>query len=254
MEFNNYTPFPALAFEGYDKQDSPFHVVVLRVTYDIVPLPCNASSPADATTATHQLILADRQAPLCMADEMHVSSMHGSVKYESDLAPFKPRCDVIVLAHAYSPTGRPQRSFNVSVNVSTHAVPRQAPVPPLPPNPAMSLSAEQVREHKVKCAWAAAHPIPGQVLVQKSLRITGERFFTRSFVLKRVIAWLLRIGTLGLVSLKTWVLTTPRPFVYLPIRYEYSFGGQCRIESTDRALRRVPKTKRLRTRTAQATS
>jgi hypothetical protein len=87
MEFKNLTPFGALAYTGIDVDDVEFHVVVMRVAYDIT------------TTAqgSHTLELAQTPADLAMQDVYYGEPNVSSVKWESDLAPFKPRCDFVVV-------------------------------------------------------------------------------------------------------------------------------------------------------------
>ena len=103
MEFRNHTPFPALAFEGIDPQNQPFHVVVLRqtLTWD------------DAG----RLDYADEQAPLCEVDTFFGEMNQSSVRQESDLCHFKPRCDVLVNATAHAPKGKATRRFPVRLIV-----------------------------------------------------------------------------------------------------------------------------------------
>ena len=61
MDVINRTAFPALAFEGLDTQDRPFHVLVMRITYVLSP-------GAGTEHCTHHLDFADDQAPLAATD------------------------------------------------------------------------------------------------------------------------------------------------------------------------------------------
>jgi len=61
--------------------------------------------------------LAKEQVPLVFADEHHGDPAETSIKYESDFAPFKPRCDVLVNGSAYAPGGKPATSVVVGLRV-----------------------------------------------------------------------------------------------------------------------------------------
>src|SRR5438552_11702759 len=82
MEYHNLTSFPSLPFASLDKDDRRFHVIVLRGTY--------------AIQADGSLRAAQEQAPLLTEDEYYEKPDQSSVKQESDLAPYKPCCDVVV--------------------------------------------------------------------------------------------------------------------------------------------------------------
>jgi hypothetical protein len=111
---------------------------------------------------------------------------------------------------------------------------------------------------------AHANPIPGDVLIDKSLRITGPRYFKKKWALTRFLQGLLKWATLHLIQPAPWQLLRPRPITQLPIRYEHAYGGACRINQRDnthliglhsgiaaalpdspRLARRVPKSARL---------
>ena len=107
MKFTNATSHPALAFEGLDQLGQSFHVVVMRQTY----------------TWNEQgvLILADEQDPLRLEDELtDPNDLMSGVVEESDLAHYKPKCDVIIKGHAYVPKDKKSRdSFNASIRLQT---------------------------------------------------------------------------------------------------------------------------------------
>ena len=109
MEYRNSTPFSSLAFEALDAQSQAFHVAVLRMTLDIQP---------DGT-----LKVASDQAPLFMTDEFYGELNTSSVKQESDLAPYKPWCDVIVLGEAQAPGNKPMRRFEAGIRISRKGTP-----------------------------------------------------------------------------------------------------------------------------------
>jgi hypothetical protein len=125
MEFRNLTPFHAMAWDAVSRTDADFHVVALRVAYSLEPL----TGQSDATlTHTCQLIEGAHTPELCVADEYFGEAHASSVRAESDLAPFKPKCDVIVNATAYAPSGVAAKSWPVSVRVSAHRAAGLEPV------------------------------------------------------------------------------------------------------------------------------
>ena len=104
---DNQTPFPAQYFQMADVLDQTFHVVALRQTYSLQQLDEN-----------NEPILVQTQQPLCTQDEYYDQPHNSSLIQESDLAPFKPRCDVIFNhAVAYAPQGKPQASWPVGVQL-----------------------------------------------------------------------------------------------------------------------------------------
>ena len=190
MNLVNHTLFPVQVFDAIDQYEQEFRVFVLRQTLDF---------------SSGKLEYADTQAPLCDVDEYFGKDYAGSPRQESDYCPFKPKCDVIVNATAYSPTGKPVTKFPVGLIV--------------------------VRD--------------GNRLIEKTLVVCGERFFQKHSAFVRLVQWCGKWGTLCLVRLNPWKLTSPVPFTSLPLRAEYSYGGQCRVEQDDRAAKRVPKKHRL---------
>ncbi|MGA4278301.1 DUF2169 family type VI secretion system accessory protein [Ralstonia nicotianae] len=234
MEFVNHTPFPALAFAGLDQFSQSFHVFALRQTF--------------TWSDTGELEYAEDQAPLCESDECFGDSLQGSVQQESDLCPYKPRCDVIVNATAYPPR-RPDGSapgrFDIQLVVSSPGSPAPLPLEPQGLNPLMPASPEQMQAWRREVERARKTLIPGQRLIDKTLTVTGERQFTKRASLLRLVAALVRVGTLGIVRLPAWRLTAPQPASVVPVRLERAFGGECRVEADSKAADRVSKRYRL---------
>ena len=219
MEFRNHTPFPALAFEGIDSQNQPFHVVVLRqtLTWD------------DAG----RLDYADEQAPLCEVDTFFGEMNQSSVRQESDLCHFKPRCDVLVNATAYAPRGQVTRRFTVGIRLRRPDTPAPLPEPPQPLNPFMPVAARAQAQWQREVERAKAHPAAGGVLIDKTLTVTGPRQFKKKWALTRLIQWAIKWSTLTLICPNPWTLTRPQKIVLLPLRYEAAYGGQCRLNQKD---------------------
>jgi hypothetical protein len=197
MEFSNHTPFPALAFESVMPDGAAFHTVVLRQTFEL---------------RDGSLVLAQAQKPLATSDRFHDEPNQSSVTEESDLAPYKPLCDVVIVGTAHAPSGR--------------AVPRFA-----------------VRARIIGSSAASGQTGPSapQVLLDRRLAITGPRELVRRSGLVRRASQLMTLCTLGLVRLPAWKLTSPEPIAELPVRYEYAWGGQCLVSADDPAAKRVPK-------------
>jgi hypothetical protein len=103
MEFRNYTPFPALAFASVVPGNQRFQTVVLRQTFVL---------------RAGVLVLDQAQSPLVTADQYFGEPNASSVKAESDLAPYKPRCDVVICADAHAPGDLPVPQFNVGVGLA----------------------------------------------------------------------------------------------------------------------------------------
>jgi len=105
MEFRNYTPFVPLTFESLDVNQNPFQVVILRGSFTIIPNAPLKPSP-------------DQQ-PLVTTDKFYGEPNTSSVRFESDLAPYKPNSDIIINAHAHAPEGKASPQWLVSVQVGT---------------------------------------------------------------------------------------------------------------------------------------
>ncbi|MBO3275759.1 DUF2169 family type VI secretion system accessory protein [Pseudomonas schmalbachii] len=103
MEFRNLTPFAAQCYDALDVDDREYRVVVIKVGYDL---------QVDPQTGDARLSVKDSDpVGLCYVDEYYGAPGQSSVRRESDLAPFKPRCDVILQGHTHAPFGRPSRSW-----------------------------------------------------------------------------------------------------------------------------------------------
>ncbi|MDI9695541.1 DUF2169 domain-containing protein [Burkholderia cenocepacia] len=138
MEFRNLTPLHALAFNAVDVPGNEIHVVALKAAYRLEPA---QSFDPDGDTHRCVLLSGDNAEPLAMADEYEGKTGASSVKWESDLAPFKPKCDVLVRATAHAPHGTPVASWPARVRVFD----------------------------------------AGTMVIDKGLRVTGPRSFTKGW-------------------------------------------------------------------------
>jgi len=230
MEFINHTPFPALAFGGIDQRGHAFHVLALRQTF--------------TWNQTGTLVFADEQEPLCEADEFFGDTLEGSVRQESDLCPYKPRCDVIVNASAQAPqaaNGKPQSRFVVRLEVRRPGTPTPLPRAPQGLNQFMPASVAEMAAWREAVERAGQSELPGEALIDKTLAVTGERCFVRLPGVLRHCAFWIKLATLGMVRPSSWRLTAPEPVQAVPVRLERAFGGQFRIDADSPAANKVPK-------------
>jgi len=230
MEFRNLTAFPALAFEGIDQRSQPFHTVVLRQTLDLT-----SNGP----------IFADEQAPLCAEDAYFGDVGRSGVRQESDLCHFKPKCDVIVNGSTHAPRGEPAQRFAVRLRMYQPGGPAPMPPPPQGLNPLMSAAPEAMRAWRETCARLRGQEHPRDMLIDKTLVVTGPRKFCQRAPFARVLARICTWLTLGLLRPERWWLTPPQPCRSVPLTPERAFGGECRIFRDDPAAERVPKRYRL---------
>lgn len=103
MSLANDTPFATLMFQSMDMHGDPFQVVVVKGTFDLSP----GAPPR----------VSQRQEPVIVADQRWDDNSHSSLKNEDDLAPFKPRTDILVTATAHAPQGKPAREWLAGVSV-----------------------------------------------------------------------------------------------------------------------------------------
>ncbi|MQY49604.1 DUF2169 domain-containing protein [Rhizobiales bacterium RZME27] len=104
MQLFNNTPFVNFRFYNSDSRGTEFGVLVVKGTYEI---------GKDGI-----LTIADEQAPLVLSDRYCGAVNVSSLQIPSDLAPLKPRADVIVNAIARAPDGKPLTSWKCGVAVT----------------------------------------------------------------------------------------------------------------------------------------
>ena len=202
--FDNRTPFAAVQFDTVDQHGTAFHVFVAKIGYAIGA--CDDHGWARLTPL-------DEPTQLNAEDLHEGGDSRASVLQESDFAPFKPRCDVIVNGSAHSPGMKPTRAITVRLLLV-------APT---------SDGANQ------------------RVLIDKSLIACGPRWFIKKPVIQRIAELPLKIASLGLIRPNPWRLSKPTPITHVPLRYEDALGGQCRIDSDSDSAKRIPKKHRLET-------
>jgi hypothetical protein len=104
MELLNATKMTAGYAMGLRPDGRELLVVVVKGTFTI---------PKE----NRQPELAEQQVDLVMADEFTGEPGFSAPKYESDFAPTKPRCDVLLNGSAYAPAGRPVTRVDVGLRV-----------------------------------------------------------------------------------------------------------------------------------------
>jgi hypothetical protein len=180
MRFTYDQAVPALRFRHEDQFGNRFHIVVVRHTYAMT---------------REGLVLQDEQPALRTADAYFGEPFASSVRAESELAPYKPHCDVIVNATAWAPGGAATRQVTTSLRLERTDA-------------------------------------DGDMrLIDKSLDVTGERWLRRHGLLSRLCLASLEAASLGSIRLAPWRLTPPVPVTALPVQYEFAYGGACRVDA-----------------------
>lgn len=231
LRFDNRTGFDALHFDTIDQHGVAFHVVVAKTGYTLGA--CDAKGNA-------ALVPLAQRAPLHVTDRHHDDDGEKSVRYENDLAPYKPLCDVVVVGDAHPPVGANGPSFEVRLHVRLPDQPARLPEKPQPLNPAMSLSPARQQEWQQRVAAAKQTIQPGETLIDKTLRVTGERWLQRLGAPARWVQSAANVCTLGTSKPVPWRLSPARPATRIPLRYEYAFGGECRVDAGSPYADKVP--------------
>ena len=237
MHLNNLSPLESLSVLSHTPAGEWRNVVIVKLTFDLEP--CGPELQGQGWT--HQLLLSEVQPPLAYVDDYHGEALKSSLRWESDTAPAKPRCDLVVLGTAHSPQGRPCRRFEARVKLTTPDRERPLPPRPAPLGYGMDLPAADEREWQKEAARARSRPIPGEILLDKRLQVTGARWLKRRMLPMRVFWWFVKVLSLGLFRRCPWVLTRPEALRALPIQYEYAYGGHNQVFASHSRSGRVPR-------------
>jgi hypothetical protein len=218
MEFANLTPFAAMAYSAEDTQARAYRVVVARVVYQLVVHP---DQPTPGITWCEAQVIDENAPELITEDQFTGEAGYSDLLAESDLSPYKPRCDVLVTGHSYAPAKSGATHWQARLRFSVPAL-VTLPEPPEPPpalNPLMGLTPAQQAQWKAQ-QEAYEKEIerlqdPEQqrlrVLIDKTLTIHGPRQFDR--------------GLLG-----GWSLTAAQAATQVPLSYTLSYGGTSQIK------------------------
>ena len=206
MQFKNLTPFDAMAYSAIDVGDEEHHIVAMAVGYRL--------ERSEHGWTAH--LIEDTPLPLCLADEHWGDPVSTSPARESDLVPFKPRCDVTVRGHAHAPGGRAARQWTAHLWLTVRpSYTVSEPEPPAPLNPRMALTESQRQmEMAQRLAWqraqAEAQARPPKTVLDKKLSIFGPSHYSKR-------------------PLLGWRRSRIHPTTSVPLRWENSFGGQSRV-------------------------
>ena len=103
MDIINTTPFTVATMLWEDLQEQPKLTVIIKSTFAI------AANQAASVSA--------EQLPIFIADEHDGKDATTSVRFESDMVPFKPRADVVLIGRARVPGSQPVTQLDVSLRV-----------------------------------------------------------------------------------------------------------------------------------------
>lgn len=113
MEYENLTPFDSLAYSAYNVHDEEHHVVATRAVYRL------ARAADGPRTHACELCLDDPSLGALRTEDVYEGAMNrSSVREESDIAPYKPRCDVLLRATAHAPKGEPAARWSTRMRVT----------------------------------------------------------------------------------------------------------------------------------------
>jgi len=107
VNLENSTAFPAAYTLGRDPDGREHLVVVVKATYAFPDAP-------DRPPA-----LAAEQQPLVMGDTFTGEPGQSAPVLEADVAPIKPRCDILLIGQAHAPGGRAVKRVPVGLHVGT---------------------------------------------------------------------------------------------------------------------------------------
>ncbi|WP_416762572.1 DUF2169 family type VI secretion system accessory protein [Roseateles sp. So40a] len=227
MELVNLTPFGAAGYRGIDTQDREHEVVAMRTVYKLVPA-WQLEGAVPATSGPLRLVpqIIDAGAPPLVTDDLYVGEVgHSSVRVESDLAPFKLKCDVLVTGRSHAPGGVASEGWLARVRVSQPARHPQADAAagyePPPTDPETSFAdrvAWQERRRIAIDAWLRAPGPQGErnreMLLDKALHLRAPSAFAPD-------------GAGG------WERRVEGPVTSVPLLYELAYGGASRVANPD---------------------
>ncbi len=101
MQVRNFTPFAHLIYANEDAQGREFDILIVKQSYHL--------------TEDFRLEQSIEQEPLNFSDTCFGEVNVTSLRYPSDLVPYKPVTDVIVIADAFAPDGSPAPEWEVAV-------------------------------------------------------------------------------------------------------------------------------------------
>ncbi len=114
-EVVNHTPWPSQNYQHIDPLGDLFHVVVTRVSYSMAGMDYDSGLPIP------HILPPEQQGELITSDQYQGDINYTSVIQESDFAPYKPLCDVILAnAAAFAPQGKPAARWLAGFRFGEH--------------------------------------------------------------------------------------------------------------------------------------
>lgn len=227
MELVNLTPFGAAGYRGINTQDREHEVVVLRTVYKLVPAwQLEGAQPTAVGPMRLVPQLIDEAAPPLVTEDQYVGEVgRSSVRVESDLAPFKPKCDVLVTGSSYAPAGAPSQGWIARLRVSQpsrhpQAETTDADLPPLMDEDAgfADRVAWQEERRIAMDRWLRAPGPHGEhrreLLLDKAVRVHAPSDFSRD-------------------ARGSWVRQISGLTTKVPLLYELAYGGSSVVPHPD---------------------
>lgn len=107
----NHTAWPAQYFQHVDPHGEGFHVMVSRMSYTLERLSVDPQG-----LLVPELLAPGEQAPLVTSDHFQGEPNASDLLQESDFAPYKPLCDIVLInAVAHSPQGQERQRWPVGL-------------------------------------------------------------------------------------------------------------------------------------------
>lgn len=104
MQVRNLTPHPHLVYANEDAQARLFDILIVKSSFYL--------------NDVFELVPAIEQEPLTFSDACFGEVNVTSLRSPSDLVPYKPRTDVVVVANTYAPNGKPSTDWTCGVSVT----------------------------------------------------------------------------------------------------------------------------------------
>jgi hypothetical protein len=105
IDIQNYTKLPAIGFEQVFYQGNKYYCLVVKATY--------------RWDDEGKLSIAEDQPDLVVQDEYETEPLESSLRYVTDLVPFKPATDVLITGTARSPNEKPVKEWVAGIVLGT---------------------------------------------------------------------------------------------------------------------------------------
>ena len=105
MELQNDTPYTVEILPTIGPGEKPVVTIIVKGTFDLHP--------------SGLVLPATEQLPVHFGDDLYDPENGSSVRYESDVAPYKPRADIALVGRAYAPGGVPTHMVDVTLQVGS---------------------------------------------------------------------------------------------------------------------------------------